>query len=67
MNPAITQAIAAEKIKDLHAVAATERRARQSRRPRRGAGSLRGLCAMPGLRALPGRAGASLASAAGQP
>jgi hypothetical protein len=65
MNPVITQAIAAEKIKDLHALAAAERRARQSRRP--GARSSRRRHVLPGLRALPGRAGASLASAAGQP
>jgi hypothetical protein len=36
MNPSITQAIAAEKIKDMHALAAAERRVRQVRRPRRG-------------------------------
>lgn len=65
MNPATTQAIATEKIKDLHAIAAAERRARQSRR--RGARSSRRHHVLPGLRALPGWVGAPLASAAGQP
>jgi hypothetical protein len=65
MNPAITQAMAAEKIKDLHALAAAERRARQFRRP--GARSSRRCHVLPGLRVLPGPASASLASAACQP
>ena len=65
MNPAITQAVAAEKIKDLQTVAAAARQARQTRR--HGARSSRRRHVMPGLRALPGRVGASLASAAGQP
>lgn len=65
MNPATTQALATEKIKDLRALAAAERRARQPRRA--GARSSRRRHVLPGLRALPGRAGASLASAAGQP
>jgi hypothetical protein len=65
MNPDTTQALAAEKIKDLCALAAAERRARQHRRA--GARSSRRRRVLPALRALPGRAGASLASAAGQP
>ena len=64
MNPALAQAIAAEKIKDLHALAA-ERSARQARRT--GARPSRRRHALPGLRVLPGRAAASLASAVGQP
>jgi hypothetical protein len=65
MNPALAQAIAAEKIKDLHALAAAERSARQARRP--GARPSRRRHVLPGLRVLPGRAAASLASAVGQP
>jgi len=65
MNPVVTQAIATEKMKDLQALAAAERRARQSRRA--GARSSRRRHVLPGLRALPGWVGASLASAAGQP
>ena len=58
MNPATTQALATEKIKDLRA----------ARRPRRaGARSSRRRHVLPALRALPGRAGASLASAVGRP
>ncbi len=64
MNPASTQAIVAEKIKDLRALAAAERQARQSRRP--STRSSRRRHVLPGLRALPGRAGAPLASAASQ-
>jgi hypothetical protein len=65
MNPATTQALAAEKIQNLRVLAAAERRARQPRRA--GARSSRWRHVLPALRALPGRAGASLASAAGQP
>jgi hypothetical protein len=65
MNPATIQALATEQIKDLRALAAAERRARQPRRA--GARSSRRRHVLPALRALPGRVGASLASAAGQP
>jgi hypothetical protein len=61
MNPATTQALATEKIKDLRALAAAERRARQPRRT--GARSSRRRHGLPALRALPVRADAPLASA----
>jgi hypothetical protein len=51
MNPVITQALAAEKIRGQHAHAASWRRARLARRPRPGLRAVPGLLAMPGLRA----------------
>jgi hypothetical protein len=65
MNPATTQALATEKVKELRALAAAERRARQPRRA--GTRSSRRRHVLPALRALPGRACASLASVVGQP
>jgi hypothetical protein len=64
MHPVISQANLAEKIKDLHALAAAGPRAPQSRRHRVRPSFRRHV--LPGLRALPGRAGASSASAVGQ-
>jgi hypothetical protein len=65
MTPVIAQAIAAEKIKDLHALAAAGPRAPQSRRHGVRPSLRRHI--LPGLRAMPGRGGAPLASAVGQP
>jgi len=65
MHLVSTQAIVAEKIKDLHVLAAAGRRAPQYRR--HGVRPSLRRHVLPGLRALPGRAGASLASAVGQP
>jgi hypothetical protein len=64
MNPATTQALATEKMNDLRALAAAERRARQPRRA--GARSSRRRHVLSAVRALPGRAGASLTATAGQ-
>jgi hypothetical protein len=67
MNPAIAQAIAAQRTSDLRADAAAERRARTALRSGSGARTSRGRRTVPGLRGRLGRAGTSLTSAAGQP
>jgi hypothetical protein len=66
MNPVITQALAAEKIRDLHAHAAAETRARIALRSRGGARTSHERHMVPGLRGRLGRSGASLTSATGQ-
>jgi hypothetical protein len=62
MNPAIAQAIAAEKSRDLRADAAAERRARIALRSR-GARTSRGRHPVPGLRGRLARSRVSLTSA----
>jgi hypothetical protein len=67
MNPVTCQAIAAERISDLHAAADAERRIRLARRPGRVTRSSRVRLTVPSLQALPRRGGTSPRTAAGQP
>jgi hypothetical protein len=65
MNPVTVQAIAAQRIADLRAHAADERRARIALSSRGDARDSRARRTMPGLRRRLGRSGTSLTSVAG--